>query len=239
MSPTVPKLCCIHCGAAAEELYHMFCGNLRLRECENCGNFVDELLEVEPMIIGVKLFLQRKEVYRHFCRNALGHLPLQVPIVLLALDIFLAWSVNNVNNGFDTDEFDFAVEEIRWNVFRVMTQTLLGWTAYVFSVYSARRLLSQDCFTLSRVFYIIIVASFCKLFNVGVLLWSRPEWLEYAAYVVEGCWLLAQYRMLQCSLEKRLLSSALIVACAAYLKFAVSRSESVPDAIESFIIDYF
>lgn len=51
---------------------------------------------------------------------------------------------------------------------------------------------------MSRIFYIIVVASFCKLFSLGVILWSPAEWMEYSSYVVEGTWLLAQYKMLQC-----------------------------------------
>ena len=93
------------------------------------------------MIIGVKLFLQRKEVYRHFCRNAHGDLPLQVPIVLLAMDMFLAWSINN-----NANEFDLAIDEFKWNVLRVVVQILLGWIAYTLSVYVALRLFSKDIF---------------------------------------------------------------------------------------------
>jgi len=229
-----PKLCCIHCGAAADELYHTFCGTLRLRECGKCGKFVDELLEVEPMIIGVKLFLQRKQVYRHFCRNASGDLPLQVPVVLLALDMFLVWSINSF-----TDEFDLAVDEFKWNVLRVVTQVLLGWIAYVVTVYVALRVFSEDFFAISRIFYIIVVASFCKLFNLGVILWSRPESMEYAAYVVEGSWLLGQYKMLQCSLDDRHLCSGLIVACAAYFKFAMSSCDSISTFVADSLYQYF
>lgn len=94
------------------------------------------------MIIGVKLFLQRKEVYRHFCRNALGDLPLQLPLVLLALDIFLAWSINS-----HSVDFDLAVDEFKWNVLRVITQVLVGWVAYVLAVYVALCVFSKDVFT--------------------------------------------------------------------------------------------
>ncbi|XP_003747160.1 uncharacterized protein LOC100901178 [Galendromus occidentalis] len=228
------KLCCIHCGADTDELHHVFCGTLRLRECGKCGKFVDELLEVEPMIIGVKLFLQRKEVYRHFCRNALGDLPLQVPIILLAIEMFLAWTIYN-----QAGDFDSTVDGFKWNVVRIITQVLLGWIAHVLTVCVALRLFSNDFFKMSRIFFIIVVASFCKLFNLGVLLWSPPECHEYAAYVVEGCWLLAQYRMLQCSLEGRPLCSALIVSCAAYSKFAASSCDSISVFAADSLSQYF
>lgn len=241
----VSYLRCIHCGAAANELYHIFCGSIKLRECEQCGEFIDDLLEVEPMVIGVKLFLQRRQVYRHLCCNRGNekgrekiYIPLQVPVTLLAMEVFLSWTLCCFEESFEE-----TGDYFRWHLFDTTVRAICGWTIYFAIIYSAFARLGRNSgsaisdYSFSRIFYLITVSSFSKILNIGVTLWSPHEYLVPASYAVEFYWLLSQFRMLQCTLERSWLSALLLVSVAAWAKWAMATS-SLPCLISNIFIDF-
>ncbi|OQR69853.1 protein arv1-like [Tropilaelaps mercedesae] len=224
---------CIHCGTSATELYHVFCGSIKLRECEKCGHFVDDLLEVEPMVIGVKLFLLRREVYRHLCCNRKGPLPLQVPITLLAMEVFLTWTLCCYEENFEETGDSF-----RWNLFNTTIRAVFGWIAYITVLFVCLATFARrEEYCLSRVFYLVTVSSFSKLINIGVVLWSPGECIATAAYATEFYWLLSQCRMLQCTLERSWLAALLCTVVAAWAKWALAASE-LPCVVANQFVDY-
>ncbi|XP_022695211.1 uncharacterized protein LOC111263942 isoform X2 [Varroa jacobsoni] len=185
------------------------------------------------MVIGVKLFLLRRQVYRHLCCNREGPLPLQVPITLLAMEVFLSWTLCCYEENFEETGDSF-----RWNLFDTTVRVTFGWMAYIAVLYVCLSTFAKfDNYTMSRVFYLVTVSSFSKLLNIGIVLWSPVEFLVAAAYAAEFYWLLAQFRMLQCTLERSWLASLLCVAVAAWAKWTLAAS-SIPCVVSNQFVDY-
>lgn len=228
----VGGLCCVHCGAQAKELYHVFCDSIKLRECTSCGRYVDDLLEVENLIIAVKLFLQKPAVYRHLCVNHTFSLPPQIPITILAMEIFLSWTLCCY-----VDNFEDTNDAFRWSFFTVIVQTLCSWAVYVTLMYIMLKALSHGDCALSRMLKCIWIASFAKFFNIGIILWSPEDWLHIASNVVEFYWILSQYRMLQCTMKCRSSSRLVALVCCVCAKWIMATS-SIPCTLSSLLLNY-
>lgn len=69
---------CVHCNSLAEHVYTVYSSrdNIRLAVCNQCGLFVDPLIEHPPVLLLIDLILLKPRVYRHLVFNY-GSEPLQ------------------------------------------------------------------------------------------------------------------------------------------------------------------